>query len=227
MFPGLTAEDLEDAMQYAGVGVLRSYNTDPLISETSAAFTGTDYGLCSNPRDIDACEDKEAVMPRRRLLAIGLTDSLLTITYDICQDAYFAIQRTSIIKEELGLQGLDRYNNPSFYWNSIRTAIVNVTAAASKPINTPLLLGEHGANEKLLNVIRNALGGVQSPLSSANLYAFQYRDPLYVAARGAAEFARRFQRMPWGCKELVHCFEDAKLVNQQNLVTVDEESEEL
>ena len=216
VLPGMTKEDLDDAMEYAGLSTLRSYSYSNHVSETSAAFAGMGYGLCSSPRDLDTCEAEEATMPFRSLIAVGLTDSVLTLTCSVFRYAHKLEDFKTVFDYEHGLGALDSHVDASAYWDGVRTAISNVVAASSKPIDTLLLLGANGANKKLVETIGDALGNFQSPLSSTNLQLSAFPDPLYVAAMGAAEFAKRFQEMPWNCREPARCFESVGLVNQDN-----------
>ena len=214
--PGMTTEDLEDAMEYAGLASLKSYNYFGDVSETSAAFAGYGFGLCSNSRDLEACEEEEAEMPLRRVLAVGLTDTTLSVAYTVLQHAHSSWEAKSVLDDALGLEALNSQPDAASYWNSVRTAITKVAAVASEPLDTLLLLGEHGANEKLLDTIREALDNFSSVGRSINVQSSASLDPLYVTAKGAAIFAKRFQEMPWACKEPARCFEDTKLVKQEN-----------
>ena len=218
ILPGMTREDHEDAMYFAGLTTLGSYNYFGSVSEVSAVFAGMGYGLCSNPREIDVCEDEEAAMPLRYVLAVGLTDSLLSATYTTLRHAHSSFEAKTILNFDLGLEALQNHHyDASTYWNRVRTSISNVAALASEPIDTLLLHGEGGMKGELLDVIHEILGGnVQSPLNSPTLQLSASLDPLYIAARGAAEFAKRFQETPWGCKEPEWCFEDVMLVDQES-----------
>lgn len=220
--PGMRVEDLDDAMQYAGLHSLRTYNYFGDVSETSAAFAGMGYGLCSTPRDLDTCEDEEAEMPLQYVLAVGFTQSSLTVTYTPLRDAHTSREHISVLDYDLGLGSLSHFPDASTYWNRVRSTISGVAATAPEPLTTLLLLGEDGADEKFLDVVRDALGGMQALTTSRFWSLSVQNDPLYTAATGAAEFAKRFQEMPWGCKEPARCRENQVLVDQTNEMLVNQ-----
>ena len=191
--PGITVEDLDDAMQYAGLRSLRAYNYLGDVSETSAAFAGMGYGLCSKPRDLDICEDEEAEMPLQYVLAVSLTHNSLIVTHTVLTDANASWELKTVFEYNLGLEALKNYRDVSIYWDKVRSTIRNVALISDEPLTTLLLLGEDGTNAKFLEVLRDALGDTQGTTSASLGVLSTTPDSLYVAAIGAAEFAKRFQ----------------------------------
>jgi hypothetical protein len=72
-FVALTQEDINDAIEYAG---LRSWLVYRIpypgrISEASAAFGANGNGLCKNYTDLYECQDEEEDMPWHQVMSIS------------------------------------------------------------------------------------------------------------------------------------------------------------
>lgn len=83
--PGLTLEDLRDAMEYAGLFMLvTDENLREVASETSAALAGTGYGIWEHYVDADACREEEAHMPTSSTLTLSFTHSAFSAGLLVC-----------------------------------------------------------------------------------------------------------------------------------------------
>jgi hypothetical protein len=203
--PGLRREDLEDAMEYAGLKLLRSYNFYGGVDEVSAAYAGLDNGLCHNPEDTKSCEDEEANMRSSQVLSISFTNYMLSLRMSSCRAARICWDYNSEENSGLGLRFEHRYGAELEYWAHVRRSIRRFAEVAWK-IDKLHVFGEAASNEHFQEALRGALRDLE-PRAALAMGASEKMDPLSLAARGAAEFAKRFQVMTWGCQEPSSCNE--------------------
>jgi hypothetical protein len=105
--PGLSEEDLYDAMEYAGLVMLSTHkHTTSVASETSASFAGMGYGLCGHYDNVDACDNEEADMPVSHILALSLSNASFSATYTYMRTAYRSLIEKEAIRFDLGLDHL-------------------------------------------------------------------------------------------------------------------------
>src|SRR5947209_96629 len=194
--PGLPREDLEDAMEYAGLRTLHSYYSFGDISETAAAAAGMSLGLCSNYANIKACEDEQPTFPLHHIIAVTFTHYSLDVTYATFQKAYWSDEHKAERHFDLGFS----FSNASDYWSSVQKAIRDVALVCQRPLTNLFLMGEEAANEDFLDAVRDALYSLIPSVGPLTDF-----DPLFVVAKGAAEFAKRFQETPWNCLEQDYC----------------------
>ena len=220
--PGLSLEDLQDAMEYTGLTMLSTHkHIGDKVSVVSAAFAGSYHGLCEHYEDIDACEDEEAAMPIAHILALSLSQTSFSAAYTYMQAAYRSILEKEATRFDLGLQDLPPggegpEEKKALYWSSIRETIIDIGRASRGTLDTLFLLGEDANNPDFIRTVQDALRvllpntppQVISTMLSSEKQDGDELEPLYLAARGAAEFAKRAQEAPAGCKEPAHCAEN-------------------
>lgn len=213
--PGLTTEDLKDAMEYARIKLLRSYNYQTDVSETSAAFAGLGKGLCSKPEDIEACEAEESEMPLKYILSISFTNTVLGFAFTELTYAHRGTEWISRFYPDMGLDALDRYRNKTTYWTEVTQKIRNFNKYPPY-IDHVQVLGEAASNEDFHEALANALKDYRlSQIASASaLNASERFEPLSLAARGAAEFAKCFQVMTWDCMEPARCHQGQEITER-------------
>ena len=85
----LYLEDLQDAFEYVGLRYLAFPVRYDLFYETSAAYAGHGYGLCSDYTDRAACKKEQQDMPSDVVMAVLYTRSVLTVTLSITKSAYY------------------------------------------------------------------------------------------------------------------------------------------
>ena len=203
--PGLTGEDLQDAMEYAGLKMLRSYNFYLDVDEVRAAYAGLGNGLCQNPKDIKSCEDEEIDMKNHQVLSISFADFMLSLTLSSCSTARRCFDFSAVDHSELGLRLKHWHGSELAYWTHVRRSIRRFVELAGR-IDKLQLFGEAASNEHFLEALRGAFRDLE-PRTVAVLDEPSRMEPLGLAARGAAEFAKRFQEMTWGCQEPLRCNE--------------------
>jgi len=111
-----------------------------------------------------------------------------------------------------GLEALPSYSSADAYWDHVRDTIKSLVQSTAEfrtslPFTTVLLLGESARNPDFLRVLRDILrelDGSQNLAAAFNVD--KVVDPLYAAACGAAEFAKRIQEAsPYNCIEDESC----------------------
>jgi len=209
--PGLTREDLEDAMEYAGLKMLRGYNLYRDLNEVQAAYAGLGNGLCHEPQDIKSCEDEEVDMRDYQVLSISFTDWMLSLTLSVCYAAHQCWDYSSEHDVDLGMRFEHRRGLDQDYWARVRRAIRRFAELAWR-IDKLQLFGEGVANEHFEEALRGALRDLE-PRTGVVVNVSEKVEPLGLVARGAAEFAKRFQEMTWGCQEPSRCNE-AEMLGQ-------------
>lgn len=207
-FRGIQQEDLDDAIEYAGLKSLMG--TFPSrIPETQAAYAGNQFGLCINYVHPLKCEEEEENMPLEQVLAVHYSRHALSVTLAPLTKAFSFSDDQSLIDWKLGLNALSLYPNVNSYWEAVGVKIQEVPNTATgwgkRPVTKVLLLGESALDPRFLKALQDALGGIRTTKNAAILKVT--RDPLYAAARGAAEFAKRLQEAPRNCIEPEHCRE--------------------
>ena len=95
-----------------------------------------------------------------------------------------------VVDWNLGLNKRDKNPNEEYYWAGVRDAIIKSVLEANKylPRETTkvFLYGECALDERFRKVLREAVDSVLS--NKIDIFAL---DPVYSAARGAAEMAKR------------------------------------
>ena len=238
--PGFTHADLRDAMEYLGLTLISTHKHIPsAVSELSAAYAGSNIGLCTHYTDVDTCEDEEADMLTSHILALSLTQHSFSAAYTYMSAAYRSLLEASSTRFDLGLEHLSSdfdssqmklgISCPARYWSRIFDVIIEIGRASLRPLNTLLLLGEDAENPDFVRTVQEALRELLPEASAEEVAAMvlvsgerkadsdgelvdeqtggssELLDPLYLAARGAAEFAKRAQEAPAGCREPARC----------------------
>jgi hypothetical protein len=193
----LYEEDLADAFEYAGLIYIPHwpYTLNHLFTEHSAVYAGNGFGLCSNYTDIDACERERFNPPNQpineNVLSVSYTRAILTSTWGEV-GMWFGGPGWDlrVVDGNLGWEKRDENPKEDFYWAAVRDVIIKPVLLANNLIrrNTTkvLLHGECASDERFLEVLRDAVDSVMP--NTTGIFA---ADPIYAAARGAAEMAKR------------------------------------
>jgi hypothetical protein len=206
---GITEEDMGEAMQHAGLVMLKSYNYFGDVSQTAAAYAASGYGLCSNPQDVDICEEEEAQMAVNSVLGISYTKITLSVSYGPRLAAHLGRVSKRVVSYDLGSDCLQTGHDTLMYWKNVSSAIFGVIEATPR-LTSLLLFGEEATSKEFREVVRDTLFSLRHTDITSHS-SFRDIEPLGLAARGAAEFAKRFQEMPWGCREPAGCNEGSEI----------------
>jgi len=154
------------------------------------------FGLCSNYTDPISCDHEEKNplhQPRNEnVLSVSYTRGMLTSTWGAVgmRFAFPHLENPVVVDWNLGSD--KRYKNPKeeYYWAGVRDAIIKPVLEANKHLHEEttkvFLYGESALDERFRKVLREAVDSVLS--KKIDIFAL---DPVYSAARGAAEMAKR------------------------------------
>jgi hypothetical protein len=193
--PNLVAlykEDVIDAFEYSQLQVLdKLWDLDNVYHETGAAVAANDFGLCQNFTDIKSCMDEEWEMPREIVLSVLYTEDCLCVELaSVSSASYVSGYRMSppTMDFTLGLKAL--HDNPSetYYWEAVRDTILRgmVVELYDHQPGKVFVMGDQSHNEKFRTVLNEAL--IQYDGKLPQIFD---EDPVFRAAQGAAEMARR------------------------------------
>lgn len=175
------------------------------------------YGICKYWAIYADCQDEEVNSGVKALITIGYTNEELSIETAYAYTAYWVYPDIHVQYPELGYNYTETADEHSDdYWTAIKERITTSLKATDMVPDTLLLLGETAANERFVKVVMEVLSGMEMEWKAKVgrgwekvFGGFQYgiqsaKPPLMLAARGAAEFAKRIQGEPNMCVEV--CF---------------------
>jgi hypothetical protein len=193
---GWDSEDFQDALDLAGLTSARLEDRflgdKPMYWDSNAAFAGLGYGLCESWTNPTKCLVEEKQMPYEHVLFLNFDNSSFSAKVQYMQHVDQEWTYSNRVDMELGWWNLPVFEVPrARFWAQIHEVILEVAGALQRAPSKIVLLGEHGANVEFLDVVKTALWDVLEIDVSLILSANKAEDVGMLAARGAAEFARR------------------------------------
>lgn len=186
----LYEEDISDALKYAGLEPLTDRSLQNQPHQLSAASGGAGLGLCEHYEDLRKCKQEEKDLPYEQILVISFTEDALEVSLAAMKSAYQPFEPVNhhLIDWDLGENSLNNCSRADAYWMVVRRRILELgySEYPKKQITTVMLLGESAHNEEFQHNVIDALQEFQDDLP-----VIHGADPLYLAARGAAEYAKR------------------------------------
>ena len=188
----LYTEDLRDACEYMGFTYLSFPTRYQLLYETTAIYAGYGYGLCDDFTRKENCKKEQKDMDFDTVVSILFTPTALTVAFSAMKSAYYLSEYDNrrLADFELGYNSRLRQYNENRYWMLVEeqlTAIINIEPYSDPPSKV-LLVGEHIDHPSFRNALTKALG------DRMNSSLILDSDAKFIAAKGAAELARR---LPW------------------------------
>mgnify|MGYP004188314547 CR=1 FL=1 len=210
--PNLLSDDWAEIVDLSGLEVLKSYKTrgQPL-NRLNAAWAGMGYGLCEYWRDIDACEEEEELIVPKFALELSFTGDELSAHKSWVFNAHNMYRIASANHKYLGYDSWRSNPSNSTFWDSLGKAVVDV--ATSEPecaIEELVIMGEYAEDKNFLDAVWKALGDVVDVQKLWQPLQVSGFSAEFVAARGAAELAKRWQGETWDCVEEEWCDDDRK-----------------
>ena len=189
----LYLEDIHDALEYLDLQNLDMPVRYGRLRETSTAYAGYGFGLCSNYTDLATCKEEQQAMPDDVIMAVLYTASALTVTLSVMQSAYYLWEPPYRHIEDFGLGSDAKHDNPNeaYYWEQVRNRLREIIVMHQyyeRPSKV-LLLGESAHEEKFLHILSETLNCTVDTLPE-----IYQADAEHIAALGAAEMAKR---APW------------------------------
>ncbi|KAL6722231.1 hypothetical protein ACLMJK_001338 [Lecanora helva] len=189
-------EDLHDAFEYVGL----EYVTFPIgdvghniLYETSAAYAGYGYGLCSDYKDDpEACKNEQYNMTQETVMAVVYTDTVLSVSLSEIKSAY-ALWEPSyryLADFDLGYQeSLSRGKKD--YWDSVNLKLQEIMIQNpyyDRPSRV-ILMGDRINDpvfwDTLVSALKEQMG------EEAELPMMLSDGSQKAAARGVAEMTKR------------------------------------
>ncbi|KAK5653809.1 hypothetical protein OQA88_7967 [Cercophora sp. LCS_1] len=192
----LYQDDLEDAAEHLGIRyVTPKHEFLPLVWETSAAYAGHGFGLCPTWWDDQKCMAEDREESKVLLFAVHYSRSALTVSL-----AKILHSATSLYEPDwrhaenytLGQDALAKYDRAPDYWGDVKSHLLSISReypSFEKP--DLVLITGNAADGEFKHVLEEALME-----DMGRVPPFIDRDPVVVAAKGAAEFMRRGPA-PW------------------------------
>lgn len=194
--PALCNEDIEDALEYSRLNAVNNpWKLHRQPHETSGAYAGYGLGLCTNYTDYELCKIQDKALPVENTLTILYTRTALIATLYPMTTAWLSYEPGSQVRIDLdaGLDSLPKSPGDvqDTYWDLVRLRLIELPLSGYEKVHIDrvILIGESSSNQVFLDVVRDSM----SRLQSDDLPRISVYDPLYVAAQGAALFAKRAQ----------------------------------
>lgn len=224
-FPALTAEDMGDAIEHAGLqswlhlaayGSTSEYHPPIQLSENRAALAAHGIRLCQEYGSYQVCIEglSDEVHGSGSTYFASLSNSALYTSLDsyLQPSEYIGDYEPHFFDHTSGLDSIAQHPSNESYWASVRDKLV--PQGVKRRISHVVIGGEAGAMPQFRKALHEALANV--PLAKGALDSItgnttiEYVDPVYAAARGAALLARWRQEAPSGCFETKECDERRK-----------------
>lgn len=133
-------------------------------------------------------------MPYEHVLFVDFDNSSFSATVQYLQHADQEWSYSNSVSMQLGWWNLPVFETSrTEFWAQIHEVILGVAGALQRAPNKIVLLGDHGDDTELLEIVNAALWDNLEMDASLMLSASNGENVGMLAARGAAKFARRAQ----------------------------------
>ncbi|KAJ9211207.1 hypothetical protein DTO166G4_7233 [Paecilomyces variotii] len=190
------------------------------LVEADAVYAANGYGLCANYEDLWECTDEFYNSPNAHVFYVFYSRHLLytSIIAPINGEALsrFNTDEAQVLDFEVGLDNLVQTDeSQGTPWSRLRSQLLALPREYPYPLTHILLAGESATHPRFLATLRDALSEMVH-MSPVNLQT-HFRDhadaaivpriinPIFVASRGAALYARRRQEVQAHCTEPYEC----------------------
>lgn len=186
----LYPEDLQDAFEHVGLRYLTFPVRYDVLYETSAAYAGYDYGLCSDYIDRNGCKQEQDDMPSEVVMAVLYTHTVLTVSLSITKSAYYLYEplHRHLLDFSLGYDAQSLPMADEDYWNAVESKLEQILIENpyyKRPAKV-LLMGDCVRDKTFQHILKKVLSN-----QMAKMPEILSKDSEGVAAKGAAEFAKR------------------------------------
>ena len=192
----LYPEDLQDAFEYVGLRYLTFPVRYGVLYETSAAYAGYKFGLCSDYTNRSACKNEQVNMPFEVVMAVLYTRTALTVSLSIMASAYYMWEPPyrHLLDFSLGYDARPINVADDSYWDAVGLKLQQILIENpyyKRPAKV-LLMGDCVRDETFQRILRKALNQQMGELPQILDTGSEG-----VAAKGAAEFAKRIPYNPY------------------------------
>ena len=197
--PHLTAlyqEDLQDAFEYVGLRYLPFPVRYDVFYETSAAYAGYGYGLCSDYTERAACKEEQQDMASEVVMAVLYTRTVLTVSFSVMKSAYYLYESDNryITNFTLGYDARSQWTSEENYWLEVAKNVEQLMAVNpnfKRPAKV-LLMGDQAHDKTFTQVLEGVLRR-----QTKDEPEISSQDSQFAAAKGAAELAKRLPYDPY------------------------------
>ncbi|PGH06695.1 hypothetical protein AJ79_06479 [Helicocarpus griseus UAMH5409] len=200
---GLSNAEISEATEYLGLRNLAGQNNKSLFS---VDYSGYSTGIVPISIYPNACEGDEE--PSETVLRLDYTGTTLSGSLSLLQRGRLQRTDNSFVDWYLGLERKPRFIEEEAYWDllwrRIRRLVQEPTIRGR--LKKIILTGDaiNIREPRFFREVRDALRGIIDPFALDTLES-NSADAVFAAARGAAEFAKRYQEGPVGCLESDEC----------------------
>ncbi len=187
-------EDLHDAFEYVGLEYITfpvGYVGHNILYETSAAYAGYGYGLCTDYKtDLEACKQEQYNMTVEVVMAVLYTDTVLSVSLSVIRSVYALWEPPYryLADFDLGYTAKVAMENPEEYWSAVELRLQQIMIeypGYSRPSKV-LLMGNRTYDPEFKETLLRALWAQMQELPE-----ILGEGAVGVAARGVAEMAKR------------------------------------
>ncbi|KAF4549356.1 Hypothetical protein D9617_22g067020 [Elsinoe fawcettii] len=189
------SEDISDAIEHAGLHSTKLWFFDHLIYEETSSYAGNGLGLCEHFDQPGRCLNETYSHPREEVHTVLYTRDALKVAISFFSGAYYLGSPLYLHRLDFDLgsdkvQSLTAQEDIDEYWRSVRQTLTDVAVRRKwRRFDRVMLMGESAAMPEFRAQLEGAMSSVLDEMPLVN-----DADPLYVAAKGAAELA---MRAPW------------------------------
>ncbi len=158
-------EDLHDAFEYVGLEYITfpmGYVGHNILYETSAAYAGYGYGLCTDyDTDLEACRNEQYNMTDEVVMAVLYTDTVLSVSLSVIRSAYALWEPPYryLANFDLGYNA-NVEMNPEEYWSAVELKLQQTmidNPGYERPSKV-LLMGDRTNDREFKETLIEALG---------------------------------------------------------------------
>lgn len=186
-------EDLHDAFEYVGLEYLTfpvGYVGHNTLYETSAAYAGYGYGLCTDYKtDPEACKHEQYNMTDEAVMAILYTDTVLSVSLSVIRSAYALWEPPYRYLADFNLGYTHNVKmNLKEYWSAVELKLqqIMIENPRHERPSKVLLMGDRANDREFKEALAKTLGE-----QTEDMPEILSEGAVGVAARGAAEMTKR------------------------------------
>ena len=195
MFPQICPDHLEEAAQLNGMATIELAGYHTQLHELEAAYAGYGMGLCQDYMNSTSCRAEEEAMPSSSTLMISYTDTAFILDWYRMSKIRYQPRDSLTYRTNWSLGSSDAPQKGSqeaeAYWQRLSVAIIDFMTSYQVIMNGTqadklLLVGESSNHADFKSVVQDTMLRLQRELP-----VMYDNDSIYVAAKGAAELAKR------------------------------------
>ncbi|KLJ06072.1 hypothetical protein EMPG_10516 [Blastomyces silverae] len=197
----LSASEISQVIEPLGLKNLASQHE---LSLSSSEYAGYSSGFLTIPTTVDHCEE---ITEKRTetILHLDYTETTLSGSISNLQDTTLHHTENVFSDWHLGLSKKPGFTEEEAYWDLLWRRITGHVQESDQKITKLIITGDAAvaSNSRFVKEARNALRKFVEPAALRVLD--DNPDPVFMAAKGAAEFAKRTQENPRDCVESERC----------------------